>query len=340
MMPSCATVLVLGVLAMIPYLVMTSWFAARAPAVDVSPAGGAGADLDLGIYYDAIASARTLLDSIDRAPAAALRGTPPAHAPRAAPRAAAGLARAAGPAPAAPGPRDLVVGLAKEIDVKYLAVFAASLRAGRCRCARTGTAGARVTDGRAQACTRRTLTSRSSSTRPPSTRPSERSRRRIARSSSNTTRPRSSRRDSGASTRRRAARGRRRAAPLQTLVASVTDRPRFADGSGGLWRPRYPSYPRFRWPLIAGYLRARAADGYRGVLFADVRDTAFQADPFAAILDGRGPAFYARTRSPRFANGPRRRHDLSLGVPRRRVADHRRARLRIEIKYSIGLQCE
>ena len=50
MMPSCATVLVLGVLAMIPYLVMTSWFAARAPAVDVSPAGGAGADLDLGIY--------------------------------------------------------------------------------------------------------------------------------------------------------------------------------------------------------------------------------------------------------------------------------------------------
>ncbi|KAH8058026.1 hypothetical protein JL721_9599 [Aureococcus anophagefferens] len=115
---------------MIPYLVMTSWFAARAPAVDVSPAGGAGADLDLGIYYDAIASARTLLDSIDRAPAAALRGTPPAHAPRAAPRAAAGLARAAGPA--GRRARDLAAGLAKEIDVKYLAVFAASLRAGRC----------------------------------------------------------------------------------------------------------------------------------------------------------------------------------------------------------------
>lgn len=38
----------------------------------------------------------------------------------------------------------------------------------------------------------------------------------------------------------------------------------------------------FRWPLIAEYL---AQHRFRGVLFADVRDTAFQADPFR-LLDG------------------------------------------------------
>lgn len=44
----------------------------------------------------------------------------------------------------------------------------------------------------------------------------------------------------------------------------------------------------FRWPLIYEYLSAHR---FRGVLMADVRDTAFQSDPFA-LLDGTFQAYH------------------------------------------------
>ncbi|KAJ8602258.1 hypothetical protein CTAYLR_003638, partial [Chrysophaeum taylorii] len=51
----------------------------------------------------------------------------------------------------------------------------------------------------------------------------------------------------------------------------------------------------FRWPIISRYLETLEGAGYRGVLMADVRDTAFQADPFEPILGGASSsgAFYA-----------------------------------------------
>mmetsp|Transcript_18030 Transcript_18030/g.23515 ORF Transcript_18030/g.23515 Transcript_18030/m.23515 type:complete len:469 (-) Transcript_18030:345-1751(-) len=49
----------------------------------------------------------------------------------------------------------------------------------------------------------------------------------------------------------------------------------------------------FRWPLISAHLDSLEASKYRGVLFADVRDTAFQADPFALAFENNENIFLA-----------------------------------------------
>ena len=93
--------LALGIALTIPYLLLTSHYLSAPPPPPV----------DLAPYYATINSARALL---------AEHGAPvqPAQAPPAQPVVA----------PASSGTKDLVIGLAKEIDAKNLAVFAASLR--------------------------------------------------------------------------------------------------------------------------------------------------------------------------------------------------------------------
>ncbi|KAJ1452843.1 hypothetical protein M885DRAFT_568237 [Pelagophyceae sp. CCMP2097] len=58
-----------------------------------------------------------------------------------------------------------------------------------------------------------------------------------------------------------------------------------------LMRSYHPSS--FRWPLISAYLEQIESRGYRGVLMADVRDSAFQRDPFEAMLAHEEAVFFA-----------------------------------------------
>jgi len=187
-----ATILALAV----PYLLFTSHYLSAPPPPPV----------DLAPYYATIASARTLL---------AEHGTPvqPAAAPAPAPqrpvRSVAGSVR-----------KDLVIGLAKEIDAKNLAVFAASLR--------QSTANVDLVlfvDRPSVDATLKTIV--------------ERFRVELVQYDPATLEP----------------------AQLRAFHAST-----------------------LRWPLIARELEQRRPHNYRGVLFADVRDTAFQGDPFSNIL--------------------------------------------------------
>ena len=226
------TYLILGALAMIPYIAMTSSFITQQQRATESPrTEQSTTDFELEVYYKALASARSLLDSIDRRqstdPAALawessrfLRGTSPAVA---------ALATVVTPiAPVRRG-KDLVIGLAKEIDAKYLVVFAASLREYAPQVDL-----ALLIDTPSVDTSFRTLAS-------------------------------------------------------EYRIELVEYHPQALDPPQ--IRNFHPST--FRWPLIARLLESHSTSQYRGVLFADVRDTAFQANPFTSILEGDSPVFYA-----------------------------------------------
>ena len=222
---------------MIPYIVMTFLFLTQQErATETTRTEEAATDLKLEVYYEALGSARSLLDSIDR------RSTQNPIAPA---RNSSSFLRDAIPAvaalttvvpttmvkPAMPARRgkDLVIGLAKEIDAKYLVVFAASLREYA-----PGVDLALLIDAPSVDASFWTLAS-------------------------------------------------------EYRIKLVEYHPQALDPPQ--MRSFHPST--FRWPLIARFLEAHAASQYRGVLFADVRDTAFQANPFTSILEGDSHVFYA-----------------------------------------------
>ena len=185
--------LALGIALTIPYLLLTSHYLSAPPPPPV----------DLAPYYATINSARALL---------AEHGAPvqPAQAPPAQPVVA----------PASSGTKDLVIGLAKEIDAKNLAVFAASLRQTTTNCDLV------------------LFVDRPSIDR-----------------------------------------------TLNTIVERFqVDLIPYDPAT--LQPPQLRKFhaSTLRWPLISRELDRRRSRNYRGVLFADVRDTAFQSDPFGAML--------------------------------------------------------
>ena len=182
----------------VPYLLLTSHYLGAPPPPPV----------DLAPYYATINSARALL---------AEHGAPvqPVEAPPAQPVVAPRSSSSGSGAQ-----RDLVIGLAKEIDAKNLAVFAASLRQTTTNCDLV-----LFVDRPSIDRTLHTIVERFS-------------------------------------------------VDLIPYDPSALDPPQL--------RKFHAST--LRWPLISRELDRRQSRNYRGVLFADVRDTAFQGDPFGAML--------------------------------------------------------
>ena len=186
--------LALGITLTIPYLLLTSHYLNPTPPPPV----------DLAPYYATINSARALLAE-HGAPVQPVQQAPPAP-PVVAPQSSA--------------QKDLVIGLAKEIDAKNLAVFAASLRQATTNCDLV------------------LFVDRPSIDR-----------------------------------------------TLNTIVERFqVDLIPYDPAT--LQPPQLRKFhaSTLRWPLISRELDRRRSRNYRGVLFADVRDTAFQSDPFGAML--------------------------------------------------------